>query len=310
MADQEINSSHQAFTDGVQQARAYYEQQAGLGRSLASPRIRLGLELYRDGPASVVALSERLKVSHPAVVQIARNLIAAEYVADYRDRRDKRRRLLALTNSGRYYFSGFSAHAELESELLSDLATAAGLPDLLARWKQAIAEQPLSQRFQSAISGITIVPYQAAFKKSFERLNRRWIEASFQVEDQDQAVFDDPVAKIVTPGGAIFFAVTASGQVVGTCALLHKAPRRAELAKMAVQEHFQGFGLGRRLGQAVIDYAEAVGFEDIVLESNQRLKPAISLYRSLGFIEEKALAISDYARADIFMVKTLGRVKA
>ena len=117
------------------------------------------------------------------------------------------------------------------------------------------------------------------------------------------------MAKIVTPGGAIFFAVTASGQVVGTCALLHKAPRRAELAKMAVQEQFQGFGLGRRLGQAVIDYAEAAGFEDVVLESNQRLKPAISLYRSLGFIEEKATVTSDYARADIFMVKSLGRVK-
>ena len=310
MADQEKNSSHQAFTDRVRETRAYYEQEAGLGKSLASPRTRLGLELYRGGPASIVALSERLKISHPAVVQIARNLMAAEYVADYRDRRDKRRRLLALTNNGRYYFSGFSAHAELESELLSDLATAAGLPDLLTRWEEAITEQPLSQRFQSAISDIMIVPYRAEFKTSFERLNRRWIEAGFKVEDRDQAVFDDPVTKILTPGGAIFFAVTPGGQVVGTCALLRQNPLRAELAKMAVQEQFQGFGLGRRLGQAVIDYAEAAGFEDIVLESNQRLKPAISLYRSLGFIEAIAVGISDYARADIFMVKTLGRVKA
>ncbi|HAB46299.1 MAG TPA: hypothetical protein DCE20_08760 [Gammaproteobacteria bacterium] len=310
MVDQETNSNHETFTDRVQQARAHYEQQAGLGKSLASPRIRLGLALYRGGPASIVALSEQLKISHPAVVQIARNLMAAEYVADYRDRRDKRRRLLALTNSGRYYFSGLSAHAELESEMLANLATAVGLPDLLARWAQEIAMQPLSQRFESAISNITIASYRAEFKASFERLNRRWIEASFEVEDRDQAVFDDPVAKILTPGGTIFCAVTAGGQVVGTCALLRQNPRRAELAKMAVQEQFQGFGLGRRLGQAVIDYAEAAGFEDIVLESNQRLKPTISLYRSLGFIEEKAAVTSDYARADIFMVKTLGRVKA
>ena len=111
MVDQETNSNHETFTDRVQQARAHYEQQAGLGKSLTSPRIRLGLALYRGGPASIVALSEQLKISHPAVVQIARNLMAAEYVADYRDRRDKRRRLLALTNSGRYYFSGLSAHA-------------------------------------------------------------------------------------------------------------------------------------------------------------------------------------------------------
>ena len=204
MADQGKNSSHQAFTDRVRETRAYYEQEAGLGKSLASPRTRLGLELYRGGPASIVALSERLKISHPAVVQIARNLMAAEYVADYRDRRDKRRRLLALTNSGRYYFSGLSAHAELESDMLANLATAVGLPDLLVRWEQAITAQSLSQRFESAISGITIAPYRAEFKASFERLNRRWIEASFEVEDRDQAVFDDPVAKILTPGGTIF----------------------------------------------------------------------------------------------------------
>lgn len=306
MADQDIRSSHHGFTDRVHEARAHYAQQAGLDKSLASPRIRLGLELYRNGPASIVALSARLKISHPAVVQLARNLIAAEYVADYRDRRDKRRRLLALTNSGRYYFSGYAAHVELEAALLSDLANAAGLPNLLLRWEQALAERSLSKRFQGVISGITIAPYRAAFKTSFERLNRQWIEASFQVEDRDQAVFDDPVAQILKPGGSIFFAVTAGGEVVGTCALLRHGRRRAELAKMAVQEQFQGLGLGRRLGQAVIDFAEAAGFEDIVLESNQRLKPAISLYRSLGFLQEPAPAVSDYARADVFMVKTLG----
>lgn len=309
MADHEANSSHQAFIDRVQQARQDYGQQAGLGKSLATPRIRLALQLYHGGPASIVALSERLRISHPAVVQIARSLMAAEYVADYRDRRDKRRRLLALTNSGRYYFSGLAAHSELESALLSDLATAAGLPQVLARWEQAVAEQSLSQRFQGAIAGITIAPYCAAFKASFERLNRRWIEASFQVEDRDQAVFDDPVAEILTPGGAIFFAVTAGGEVVGTCALLRQNAQRVELAKMAVQEQFQGFGLGRRLGQAVIDFAQAAGFEDIVLESNQRLKPAISLYRALGFVEDSAPALSDYERADIFMIKPLEPLK-
>jgi len=53
MVDQETDSNHETFTDRVQQARAHYEQQAGLGKSLASPRIRLGLALYRGGPASM-----------------------------------------------------------------------------------------------------------------------------------------------------------------------------------------------------------------------------------------------------------------
>jgi|TARA_B110000914_G_scaffold226198_1_gene249722 DNA-binding MarR family transcriptional regulator/GNAT superfamily N-acetyltransferase len=305
MADQ-TTGHHSAFLERVQQAQGHYNEQAGLDKSLDAPRIRLGLLLYNSGPASIVALSERLRISHPAVVQIARALIQDEYLADYRDRRDKRRRLLALTNSGRYYFSGISAHSELKEQLLSTLANAVGLPEVLARWSQALAEQSLSQRFDAVISGITITPYRAEFKTSFELLNRRWIEASFQVEDRDQAVFDDPEAKIITPGGAIFFAVTGRGHVVGACALLRQNARRAELAKMAVQEQFQQFGIGRRLGQAVIDFAEAAGFDDIVLESNRRLKPALSLYRALGFIEGPAPATSDYDRADIFMSKPLG----
>ena len=42
MVDQETDSNHETFTDRVQQARAHYAQQAGLGKSLASPRIRSG----------------------------------------------------------------------------------------------------------------------------------------------------------------------------------------------------------------------------------------------------------------------------
>ena len=35
MVDQETDSNHETFTDRVQQARAHYEQQAGLGKSLS-----------------------------------------------------------------------------------------------------------------------------------------------------------------------------------------------------------------------------------------------------------------------------------
>ncbi len=75
-------------------------------------------------------------------------------VADYRDRRDKRRRLLALTNSGRYYFSGLSAHAELESEqLLVDAGELrSGCPMSLRVGRKRLAAQPLSQRFDAVLS--------------------------------------------------------------------------------------------------------------------------------------------------------------
>ncbi len=48
-------------------------EQAGFGQILGcAPDSGWVSLLYRGGPASIVALSERLRISHPAVVQIAR----------------------------------------------------------------------------------------------------------------------------------------------------------------------------------------------------------------------------------------------
>ena len=60
--------------------------------------VRLGMLLLQRGPTTIMVLSERLAISHPAVMQIAKRLKAEDRVADFRDPRDKRKRMLALTS--------------------------------------------------------------------------------------------------------------------------------------------------------------------------------------------------------------------
>ncbi len=57
--------------------------------------------LYRQGPTSITELARGLGVSHPGINKTANELIEARLAAPYRDRNDKRKRVLALTSVGR-----------------------------------------------------------------------------------------------------------------------------------------------------------------------------------------------------------------
>lgn len=286
-----------------------YEAQQSESLGLDAVKVRLGLTLYRNGPLSISELSEALGVSHPAVLKIALEFIGKDWVADYRDRRDKRRRLLALTNEGSTYFMGISAHDAVRRQAFEALAKAVGVDQALTDLDQALQDQSLESRVQEVHDQIKVLPYNDANQAAFERLNRAWIEQYFRIEAEDSRIFADPRSTIIEPGGEIFMAVVPSGEVVGTCAMILSASKPVgELAKMAVHPHFQGFGIGRRLGQSAIAWAESKHLEKITLESNQRLRPALALYESLGFEQIELPPGSEFARADIAMVLMLREV--
>jgi GNAT superfamily N-acetyltransferase len=74
---------------------------------------------------------------------------------------------------------------------------------------------------------------------------------------------------------------------------------------MAVSEQARGKQVGLLLGESIIGRARDRGFQALVLESNRKLTPAISLYRKLGFAEKPFPDPSVYSRADIYMELSL-----
>lgn len=77
-----------------------------------------------------------------------------------------------------------------------------------------------------------------------------------------------------------------------------------ELAKLAVDPEARGTGLGEKICRVALDRAQQLGAKKIFLESNTMLKPAINLYRKLGFTELQEYHPA-YERGDIQMELTL-----
>mgnify|MGYP006184775641 CR=1 FL=1 len=75
---------------------------------------------------------------------------------------------------------------------------------------------------------------------------------------------------------------------------------KTKLAKMGVNPDIHGKGIGKKLGEHVINKARELGATKLYLESNRILVPAITLYKKLGF-EEITGYQSPYERCDIQM---------
>lgn len=97
------------------------------------------------------------------------------------------------------------------------------------------------------------------------------------------------VASIVESGHSQFVA-EEDGQIVGWCDAL---PGTASAGTahvghlgMGVLKEFRGRGIGRRLAEATIEKARALGLEKIELSVYSSNDGAIALYRILGFQEE------------------------
>ncbi|WP_163422841.1 GNAT family N-acetyltransferase [Flagellimonas sp. CMM7] len=146
-----------------------------------------------------------------------------------------------------------------------------------------------------------IVPFSEAYRSAFKTLNEEWITKYFKMEEMDRISLNHPKEYILDKGGYIAVALL-NEEPVGVCALIKTTHKGFdyELAKMGVSPKTQGKGIGKLLGNHIIEKAKSLGAKKIFLESNRVLKPAIGLYRKLGFTEIVG-ATSPYERSDIQM---------
>lgn len=145
---------------------------------------------------------------------------------------------------------------------------------------------------------IAIEEYKPHHQPWFEKLNRTWIEKYFWMEPVDVQVLEHPGEHIIEKGGTILMAC-CENEVAGTVALKFASHGVYEFTKMAVDEKFQGKGIGQALTEAAIKKAKEMGASKIILYSNTKLVPAISLYRKNGF---KEIPVDGpYKRSDIKM---------
>ncbi len=262
---------------------------------------------------SVTSIAREIGQSHPSVSNIVKEMIKADLVVEADNATDRRCTLLSLTPRGKSLSIELIAQLrdveravdQISSECENDLWSA------IADWEKALNRKSILERVrlikeQREHSEVTIVEYQPEYKSAFYDLNRKWIELYWELEPHDIEVLENPEKHILEKGGHIFVALY-NGFPVGVCALCPMPEESVydfELAKLAVNNSIQRKGIGHRLCDAVISKARELGGEKLFLESNTRLKPAIALYRKLGFKELPEYHPA-YARGDIQMELSL-----
>ena len=150
---------------------------------------------------------------------------------------------------------------------------------------------------------IKIVDWDEKYHRNFINLSIEWLEKYVSVEDTDLKILNDPHGQILDNGGNIFFAISET-DVVGTVAMIKIDENAFELAKLAVTEQFKGYKIGNQLMGACIHYAKSKNACKIVLYTNQKLIPAIHLYKKYGF-NEVPLVNNKYLESDMKMELSL-----
>ncbi|MBI5058186.1 bifunctional helix-turn-helix transcriptional regulator/GNAT family N-acetyltransferase [candidate division KSB1 bacterium] len=265
------------------------------------------LVLKAQQPITVTEIAKRLGVTHPAVVQIVKDMSREGVILTDEGKADRRQRLVTLSEKGRRMAPPLEILWDDIRQATVELVRETDL-DLIAvseTLEAALAKRGVFERVQERVKArqldaVRIVDYRPTFRALFRTLNEEWLRKFFVLEPHDVEMLSDPEGCIIARGGVVLFA-ELEGEILGTCALLPHAPHVFELAKMAVTERAQGKQIGRKLALAAIERARTLQANAVILESSTKLGPALALYEKLGFRHVPRERPSAYARADVFM---------
>ncbi len=264
-------------------------------------------------PRAITAIAELIGQSHPSVSKIARELVSAGLVSESKNARDGRQNLIRISEQGAIEWEKMQPQIKDVRAAIDEMVTQTNhdLLSAIEEWEYLLAEETLQhrtlrQKKERESSGVSIVPYNSAYRQVFHDLNKAWIDQYFTMEPSDDRYLSYPEENIIQPGGEIWVAMD-DGEPVGVCALVvlpEDFPYDFELSKMAVDPAVRGKSIGYLLGQTIIERARSRGGKSLFLESNTVLEPAINLYRKLGF-RKVAQGASNYDRSNIQMALTL-----
>lgn len=263
--------------------------------------------LSKNKESTVTSISDEIGHSHVSVIKILREMGKAGLITEKSDKDDRRRNLLRLSKKGLVIAGKIQAQYRDVNAAVEELISQSkhNLWEALNEWENLLMQKSLYERVLQKkklqeSSKVKIVPYRATYQKAFRKLNEEWISTYFKMEKPDYDALDNPQKYIIDNGGVIFVALL-NDVPVGVCALLKRKDLKTyELAKMAVDPKAKGKGIGYLLGLAAIEKARELRSKTLYLESNTILKPAISLYKKLGFKKIKGPP-TPYERCNIQM---------
>jgi GNAT superfamily N-acetyltransferase len=111
-----------------------------------------------------------------------------------------------------------------------------------------------------------------------------WLGFSLCFQNFDQELADLP-GRYAPPTGRLMLAFV-DDQLAGCVALRELDEGICEMKRLFVRQGFRGHDLGRKLIDAIIEEARAIGYQKMRLDTlPAQMQAAIHLYHSLGFKE-------------------------
>ena len=251
--------------------------------------------LKQESSMSVTALAEALRLTHPAINQIAGDMARRGLINSKKDRRDERRRLLSLSAKGRKALRDVDKIWKEISYETRQILKIAGSDVLTAleNIENSLDEKSMYERISARLkkaqmSAVEIIDYKPSYKKYFAALNKEWLNAYFKIENHDQKLLSDPNGEIIKKGGFILFA-RLNGKIVGTAALKLHDKNVYELTKMAVTATARGRQVGRKLLEAALSRLKRMKAKTVLLQTSPRLKAAIASVSKVRFFQNQNL---------------------
>lgn len=246
----------------------------GTGRPLGPSRLLFELGA---GPVRVADLRRRLGLDSGYLSRMLRRLEREGLATVARDPEDGRQRVVDLSALGRTEWelldrrSEQAAHeliAPLSARQRAELADALALAERLLR-AATVAVDVVDPSAPDAVS---------AMAQYFAELDARF-RSGFDPGAGGTA--SDAVA--MRPPSGAFLVARSDGAVVGCGGVQRLDDRTGEIKRMWVHGGWRGLGLGRRLLERLEVTALALGYERVVLDTNESLTEAVGMYERSGY---------------------------
>ncbi len=258
---------------------------------------RLLFEIVPTG-SSVLELRRRLGLDSGYLSRLLRQLEADGLVAVEPDPDDRRQRVVSLTRRG------MSEQRKLERRS-EDLARALVAP--LSERQRAELETALAtadRLLRAATVTFDVVDPRSAdarwaIREYFAELDVRFPTGFDAALGSDE---DAEARAMSAPHGA--FVVIRDGLDAIGCGGMQRIVRSAgEIKRMWIHPAWRGLGLGRRLVDHLEQLAAEAGYRQVVLDTNESLTEAISMYEAMGY--EPTERYNDNPYAQRWFTKTL-----
>jgi putative acetyltransferase len=110
-----------------------------------------------------------------------------------------------------------------------------------------------------------------------------WLGFDLQFQDFEKEVSSLP-GKYAPPRGTILMALFGEN-IAGCVALRPLNESICEMKRFFVRQQFQEKGIGKKLGELIVEKARKIGYTKMRLDTHNSFQAAIGIYKKLGFTE-------------------------